>query len=161
MLTKGSLLIVVLSLTTIFMSILNNVDGAKASGKLDFGGSCDPTPSQTDESKLCDTSKRLSCDPKSHICRCHHESRDIFDEQSGRCETKVGKLCAADNAFPIICVDNAVCNKTTNFCECQVGFEQNSDGSECSGGMHGTESSNIFMSSMGVFLLMISVFICT
>jgi hypothetical protein len=161
MLLQTSRLVVAISLATIFLLSVVNLQGVKATGTLEFGVSCDPTPSQTDKSKICDSSKRLSCDVKSLLCRCHHEVRDVYDEESGRCETKVGKLCASDNVFPVICVSNAVCNKTTNFCECQDGFEMNSDGSECSGGIHGTESSNIFMSSMGLFLLMISVFICT
>jgi len=110
--------------------------------------------------RFCDTSKRLSCDSKAQVCRCHREDHDIFDRQSGRCETRIGRLCVPDPAeessgFPIICAHTAICNKTTNFCECPNGYTSTTSEDEC------RVDSNIFLNSLAMFLLLISVFVCT
>lgn len=148
-----------LSLCLLIMLSIALSTEASSSGTLNHQETCDPRPSQTDEFKKCDTSKRLSCNPSTLLCECHHEGRDIFDEDSGRCETKVGKYCEADALFPSICVNNAVCNEETKFCECDEGFVMDPEKDECSGGIN-TES-NIFMSSFLLFMLLISVFVCT
>lgn len=129
---------------------------AEEDGLLDELEHCDPSPSQTDPTLKCDTSKRLSCDVNSRRCRCHHEDRDVYNSKEKRCETKVGKFCDKnDQTFPVICVNQAVCNHSTKFCECPFTDE----GNDCSGGQQ--ESYSIFLSSMAMFLLLISVFICT
>lgn len=125
-------------------------------GHLGHGEQCDPSPSQMDEHKKCDTFKRLSCSAITLTCQCHHEDRDIFDENSKSCETKAGKGCGVDTTFPTVCVDNAVCNETSHFCECQDGYQQHEG--QCSGQK---DSANIFICSMAMFLLLSSVFICT
>lgn len=140
-------------------TILLVISSSRAEGELNHGDHCDPSPSQTDTAQKCDTSRRLSCDVNTHRCRCHHADRDFFDNDSGRCETKVGKFCAPDATFPVICVNQAVCNSTTKFCECPGGFETNDEGSECSGGNE--SSSSVFLSSLAMFLLLASVFVCT
>jgi len=102
-------------------------------GHLLHGEKCDPTPHQTDLSALCDASRRLSCDPFTHRCKCHHELRDFYSHENEQCETRVGFMCGPGDTFPAICTEHAKCNQFTRFCECKDGFEPSIDGTACNG----------------------------
>lgn len=114
------------------LAMIQFCEGAGETGTLTWGQSCNPSVSlQDNPSTRCDTSKRLSCDARSLTCVCHHEERDLYNSNTDRCETKVGKFCAVSDTFPTICVNNAICQPTTNFCVCEEGAELSDDGTEC------------------------------
>jgi len=133
-------------------------------GEQEFGEICDPSPSQMDESLLCDSSKRLSCESKSLTCKCHHEERDIYDKVDERCETKVGYFCGGSTEkFPVVCIEHAGCNKTTSFCQCEEGYEKSDDGSKCEGNGSGVGpgvEQNVYLNTIYFTILLISVFVC-